>query len=116
MGDHIPSSIALMLAAIAPTLPLALALLLVRSALSQMDVPTRSSYVMAVVTEAERAAAASFTAVPRSLAAAASPALAGVLFAVSFKTWPLLICGALKITYDLLLLIQFRHLKPPEER
>ena len=80
---HIPSSIALMLAAIAPTLPLALALLLIRSALSQMDVPTRSSYVMAVVTENERAAAASFTAVPRSLAAAASPALAGAMFAAS---------------------------------
>ena len=112
---HIPSSIALMLAAIAPTLPLALALLLIRSALSQMDVPTRSSYVMAVVTEAERAAAASFTAVPRSLAAAASPALAGALFAASFRAWPLLICGALKIIYDLLLLMQFRHVKPPEE-
>ncbi|NGO55063.1 MFS transporter [Allomesorhizobium camelthorni] len=113
---HIPSSIALMLAALAPTLPLALTLLLIRAALSQMDVPTRSSYVMAVVTEAERAAAASFTSVPRSLAAAASPALAGALFAASFRAWPLLICGALKIVYDLLLLMQFRHLKPPEER
>jgi MFS family permease len=113
---HIPSSIALMLAAIAPTLPVALALLLIRAALSQMDVPTRSSYVMAVVTEAERAAAASFTSVPRSLAAAASPAMAGALFAASFRAWPLVICGALKIVYDVLLLIQFRHLKPPEER
>ena len=113
---HIPSSVALMLAAVAPTLGLALVLLLIRSALSQMDVPTRSSYVMAVVTEAERAAAASFTAVPRSLAAAASPALAGALFAASFRTWPLLICGALKILYDLLLLLQFRHVKPPEEQ
>ncbi|AYG61670.1 MFS transporter [Rhizobium jaguaris] len=112
---HIPSSVALMLAAFAPTLPLALALLLVRAALSQMDVPTRSSYVMAVVTEAERAAAASFTSVPRSLAAAVSPAIAGALFAASYRAWPLLICGALKITYDLLLLLQFRHLKPPEE-
>lgn len=81
-----------------------------------MDVPTRSSYVMAVVTEAERAAAASFTSVPRSLAAAASPALAGVLFAASYRAWPLLICGTLKIAYDLLLLLQFRHHKPPEER
>ena len=113
---HIPSSILLMMAAFAPTLPLALALLLIRAALSQMDVPTRSSYVMAVVTEAERTAAASFTSVPRSLAAAASPALAGVLFAASYRAWPLVICGALKITYDLLLLVQFRHLKPPEER
>jgi predicted MFS family arabinose efflux permease len=113
---HIPSSIALVLAAVAPTLPVALALLLVRSALSQMDVPTRSSYVMAVVTAEERAAAASFTSVPRSLAAAASPALAGALFAASFLALPLLICGALKIIYDLLLLLQFRHVKPPEER
>ncbi|PII39622.1 ABC transporter permease [Sinorhizobium meliloti CCBAU 01290] len=112
---HIPSSIALMLAAFAPTLPLALALLLVRAALSQMDVPTRSSYVMAVVTEAERTAAASFTSVPRSLAAAVSPALAGALFAASFRAWPFLICAALKITYDVLLLLQFRHHKPPEE-
>ncbi|TCN22135.1 putative MFS family arabinose efflux permease [Sinorhizobium americanum] len=113
---HIPSSIALMLAAFAPTLPVALALLLIRAALSQMDVPTRSSYVMAVVTEAERAAAASFTSVPRSLAAAASPALAGALFAASYRSWPLIICAALKIVYDLFLLLQFRQLKPPEER
>src|SRR5690606_7474406 len=112
---HISSSIALMLAAVAPTRTLALALLLVRAALSQMDVPTRSSYVMAVVTEAERTAAASFTAVPRSLAAAVSPAIAGALFAASFRAWPLLICGALKIVHDLLLLVQFRHVKPPEE-
>lgn len=113
---HIPSSVALMLAALAPTLPVALALLLVRAALSQMDVPTRSSYVMAIVTERERAAAASFTSVPRSLAAAASPALAGLLFAASHRAWPFLICGALKIVYDLLLLRQFRNMKPPEER
>jgi len=100
----------------APSLEVVLALLLIRAALSQMDVPTRSSYVMAVVTPPERAAAASFTSVPRSLAAAASPALAGALFAAGLQGWPLLICGALKIAYDLLLLVQFRHLKPPEER
>ncbi|MCC7016381.1 MAG: MFS transporter, partial [Rhodospirillales bacterium] len=113
---HIPSNICLVLAAFAPTLPVALALLLIRAALSQMDVPTRSSYVMAVVTAPERAAAASLTSVPRSLASAASPALAGALFAASFQGWPLAICGGLKIVYDLLLLIEFRHLKPPEER
>jgi MFS family permease len=113
---HIPSSIALVLAALAPTLPIALALLLIRAALSQMDVPTRSSYVMAVVTPSERAAAASFTSVPRSLAAAASPALAGALFAALFRAWPLVICGGLKIVYDVLLLVQFRHRKPPEEQ
>ena len=113
---HIPSSIALILAAAAPNLWIALSLLGFRAALSQMDVPTRSSYVMAVVSESERAAAASFTSVPRSLAASSSPAMAGLLFAASFRGWPLVICGVLKIVYDLLLLIQFRHLKPPEER
>jgi MFS family permease len=113
---HIPSSVCLILAAIAPSIEIALALLLVRAALSQMDVPTRSSYVMAVVTPPERPAAASFTSVPRSLAAAASPALAGALFAAGFEAWPLVICGVLKIIYDVLLLRQFRHLKPPEER
>jgi MFS family permease len=113
---HIPASIALILAAVAPSLHVALALLLIRSALSQMDVPTRSSYVMAVVTEAERAAAASLTSVPRSLAATISPMLGGMLIAASFRAWPLVICGGLKIAYDLLLLIQFRHVKPPEER
>jgi MFS family permease len=113
---HIPASIALILAAVAPTLHVALILLLIRAALSQMDVPTRSSYVMAVVTEVERAAAASLTSVPRSLAAAVSPMIAGTLMAASFRAWPLVICGGLKIAYDLLLLIQFRHVKPPEER
>jgi MFS family permease len=113
---HIPASLALMLAAISPTLPVALGLLLLRAALSQMDVPARSSYVMAVVTEAERSAAASFTSVPRSLAAAASPALAGAMVSASRFAWPLLICGALKIIYDLLLWRRFRHVKPPEEQ
>ena len=113
---HIPSSLCLILAAVAPNLTVVLALLLLRAALSQMDVPTRSSYVMAVVTEPERPAAASFTSVPRSLAAAVSPALAGALFAASFQALPLIICGVLKITYDLLLLMQFRFLKPPEEQ
>src|SRR6202047_735641 len=89
---------------------------IVRAALSQMDVPTRSSYVMAVVTEAECTAAASFTSVPRSLAASLSPAIAGALFSLSWQASPLIVCGALKIAYDLLLLNQFRCLKPPEER
>jgi MFS family permease len=113
---HIPSSLCLILAAVAPSLSMALGLLLVRAALSQMDVPTRSSYVMAVVTEAERTAAASFTSVPRSLAASLSPAIAGALFSLSWQASPLIVCGALKIAYDLLLLNQFRYLKPPEER
>ena len=98
------------------TVSIALALLLMRAALSQMDVPTRSSYVMAVVTEAERPAAASFTSVPRSLASAMSPALAGALFSAGLQMWPLVICGTLKIVYDVLLLMQFRHVRPPEEQ
>ena len=113
---HIPSSLCLIAAAFAPSLEWALGLLLVRAALSQMDVPTRSSYVMAVVTEPERPAAASVTAVPRSLASAASPALAGALFAAGLQAWPLLLCGGLKILYDLMLLAAFRTIKPPEER
>jgi len=112
---HIPSSIFLILAAFAPNLYLALGLLLLRSALSQMDVPTRTSYVMAVVTPAERPAAASVTAVPRSLASAISPAIAGALLTTSFAGLPLVVCGALKIAYDLALLFSFRHIKPPEE-
>ena len=113
---HIPSSVCLILAAIVPDMYVALSLLLVRFALSQMDVPARSSYVMAVVTPAERTAAASFTSVPRSLAATASPALAGALYAAGYQAWPLVICGALKIAYDLALLWTFRHVKPPEEQ
>ena len=112
---HIPSSLCLIGAALVPDLGLALVLLLARAALSQMDVPTRSSYVMAVVTPAERTAAASVTSVPRGLASAASPALAGALFAAGYWALPLVICGALKIAYDLLLLVTFRGVKPPEE-
>jgi MFS family permease len=112
---HIPSSVFLILAAFAPNLYVALALLSLRAALSQMDVPTRTSYVMAVVTPAERPAAASVTAVPRSLASAVSPAIAGVLLTTAFPGLPLILCGTLKIAYDLALLVCFRHVKPPEE-
>ena len=100
---HIPANVCLVLAALAPSLPTALALLLIRSALSQMDVPTRTAYVMAVVTPAERSAAAGFTAVPRSLAAALSPTLSGALFAAGWISLPLIACGVLKIAYDLAL-------------
>ncbi len=112
---HIPSSLCLIAAAFSPSLGVVLALLLIRSALSQMDVPTRSSYVMAVVTPAERTAAASVTAVPRSLASSISPAMAGFMLAGPFSGLPLVICGCLKIGYDLTLLGMFRHTKPPEE-
>jgi MFS family permease len=113
---HIPSSICLIVAAFVPNLYGVLALLLVRSALSQMDVPTRTSYVMAVVTPAERPAAASVTAVPRSLASSVSPAFAGVLYGLPFSGLPFILCGGLKIAYDIALLTSFRHIKPPEER
>ena len=113
---HIPSSILLVIAAFTPNLYVTLGLLLVRSALSQMDVPTRTSYVMAVVTPPERAAAASFTAVPRSLASGISPAFAGVLLTTAFPALPLVVCGVLKIVYDVALLFSFRHVKPPEEQ
>jgi MFS family permease len=113
---HIPANVCLILAAFAPDLVSAMALLLVRAALSQMDVPARTSYVMAVVTPAERTAAASLTAVPRSLASSLSPALTGFLLATPFSGLPLVVCGALKIVYDLALLYSFRHVKPPEER
>jgi MFS family permease len=106
---HIPSSLFLISAAFAPSLPLALALLLARSALSQMDAPARSAFVMAVVTPEERVAAASFTAVPKSLAAAAGPTLGGALLAGGWLAAPLLACGALKIAYDLSLLVAFRR-------
>ncbi len=112
---HLPSNVLLVLVPLMPNLPLALALLLARSALSQMDVPTRTSYVMAVVSPAERPAAASVTAVPRSLAASASPLLAGYLLGLTTFGWPLLLAGALKGTYDVLLLAMFAKIRPPEE-
>ena len=112
---HLPSSVFLILVPMMPNLPLALLFLMLRSALSQMDVPARTSYVMAVVTPGERAAAASVTAVPRSLAAAVSPMFAGWLLTLSSFGWPLVICGGLKIVYDLILLAMFRRVRPPEE-
>jgi MFS family permease len=112
---HLPANCFLILAPFMPTLPLALACLLARSALSQMDVPARTSYVMAVVPPEERAAAASVTNVPRSLAAAFGPLLAGALLARSDFGWPLVVAGVLKAVYDLLLLTQFRSVRPPEE-
>lgn len=112
---HLPSNICLALVAFAPSLWVAVALLLLRSALSQMDVPTRTSYVMAVVSAEERPAAASMTAVPRSLAAAVSPILSGAMLAASSFGWPLILSGGLKIAYDLLLLMLFRKRQPPEE-
>ena len=112
---HLPANILLILTAFAPTIEVAFLLLILRGLLSEMDSPTRSSYVMAVVRPEERPAAASVTAVPRSLAAAVAPLLSGWLFTVTLFGWPLVIAGALKVIYDLALLWQFSKVKPPEE-
>jgi hypothetical protein len=112
---HLPSSLCLIAIPFVSSLPLVVGLLLVRSLLSQMDVPARSSYVMAVVTPAERPAAAGVTSVPRSLASAISPTISGYLLSASTFGWPLLIGGVLKITYDLMVLVMFQHIRPPEE-
>ena len=111
---HIPSSLFLIGAALSSSLELALAFLLARSLLSQMDVPARGAFVMTVVTPAERPAAASFTAVPRSLASALSPTLTGVMFAAGAMAAPLVACGVLKIAYDLALFAAFRRAEAPQ--
>jgi MFS family permease len=112
---HVPSNAFLMLAAMMPSAKLTLVFLLLRSSLSQMDVPARQSYVMAVVPPEERAAAASVTNVPRSLAAALAPIPAGMMMDASSSGWPLICAGALKVLYDFLLLLQFRSVKPADE-
>ncbi|MEA3191917.1 MAG: hypothetical protein QOD26_250 [Betaproteobacteria bacterium] len=112
---HIPSSLFLIGAALVPTLELALGLLLARSLLSQMDVPARGAFVMSVVTPAERPAAASFTSVPRSLAAALSPTLTGAMFAAGAMAAPLVACGVLKIVYDVVLFAAFRRTEQKRE-
>jgi MFS family permease len=112
---HIPASIFLITAAFMPNAPLAITFLILRSLVSSMDVPARTSYVMAIVPANERAAAASITNVPRSLAAALPPLATGAMLDRSSFGWPLIIAGTLKIAYDLLLLFQFRSVRPPEE-
>jgi MFS family permease len=112
---HLPSNILLILIPFAPNLATAVALLLARSALSQMDVPTRASYVMAVVAPEERPAAASVTAVPKTFAWAAGSMISGYLLTLSTFGWPLVFGGVIKAVYDILLLINFRKVRPPEE-
>jgi MFS family permease len=112
VAPHLVANACLAALAFAPSLPLALALLGIRSLLSSLDVPARSAYVMSVVSPEERAAAASFTNVPRSLAAAAAPALAGWLLASGNPGAPLLLAGLLKGTYDVLLFVSFRSVRP----
>ena len=112
---HLPANILLVLVPFAPNLPVAIGLLVARSALSEMDVPTRTSYVMAVVRPEERRATASITAVPRTLTSAISPLFAGYLLSVSTFGWPLIFGGSLKALYDVLLLLRFRHVTPADE-
>jgi MFS family permease len=114
---HLPSNVLLMLVPLMPTLPLAAGVLLARFAISQMDVPTRQSYTMAIVAPDERSAAAGVTGIARSLGVAAAPLVAGPLYAsAALAGLPFLLAGGLKIVYDLLLYRSFRALRPPEER
>jgi MFS family permease len=113
---HIPSNILLILVPLMPTLPLAIIVLLLRFSISQMDVPTRQSYTMAVVAPDERSAASGVTAIARSVGAALSPGLTGLLFSIPMLfSVPFFLSGGLKIIYDLLLYREFRAVKPPEE-
>jgi MFS family permease len=112
---HLPANIFLILAGLMPTAPLSITFLLLRMAVSQMDVPARQAYVMAVVPPEERTAASSVTNVPRSLAAGLAPLVSGMLLEKTTFGWPLVIGGALKAAYDLLLLFQFRAVRTREE-
>ena len=114
---HLPSNILLMLVPLMPTLPLAITLLLLRFSISQMDVPTRQSYVMAVVSPEERSAASGVTSIARTVGASLSPVLAGLFLAnPAWYGYPFFVSGSLKIVYDLALFRSFRSVKPPEEQ
>ncbi len=114
---HIPSNLLLMLVPLMPNLPLAIGVLLARFAISQMDVPTRQSYVMAVVAPDERSGAAGVTGIARTLGAALSPLVAAPLLGMPLLlNAPFFIAGILKIAYDLTLWRSFQTLKPPEEK
>ena len=113
---HIPANLCLIVAGMMPNVELALTFLLLRASMSSMDVPARQSYVMAVVPPEERAAAASVTNVPRSLASAFAPLPAGALLDYSLFGWPLILGGACKLVYDVLLLMQFRSVRPADEQ
>src|SRR5690349_24096243 len=113
---HIPSNILLMLVPFAPTLYLAIAFYLARMALSQMDVPTRQSYIIAVVKEEERTAAAGITNISRNVAQSVSPSLAGyILQSLSFLSAPFIVGGILKIAYDIALYINFKNTSPSSD-
>jgi MFS family permease len=114
---HLPSNILLILIPLMPNLPLAIAVLFLRFSISQMDVPTRQSYTMAVVPPHERSAAAGITGVSRTTGAALAPVLAGFMFArPSLISAPFFIAGTLKIVYDILFYKSFNAIRPPEEK
>jgi MFS family permease len=113
---HIPANILIIAVAFAPTLPIAVALYLLRMALSQMDVPTRQSYIVAVVREDERTTSAGITNISRNVTQAISPSLIGVLINSFSLAAPFVIGGALKVVYDVALYLNFRNVKPPEEK
>jgi MFS family permease len=112
---HLPSNVLLILIPLMPNLALAIIVLLVRFSISQMDVPTRQSYTMAVVDPDERSAAAGVTTIARTVAVAIAPTITGALLSMSLLSLPFALAGGLKIAYDLLLYRSFRALKPPEE-
>ena len=112
---HIPSNILLILVPLMPNLPLAIGCLLARFSISQMDVPTRQSYTMAVVTPEERSAAAGITGIARSVGSSIAPALAGIMLNAGWLSAPFITAGTLKIIYDLALYRSFVKIKPPEE-
>ncbi len=113
---HIPSNILLILVAFAPTFSIAIILYLVRMALSQMDVPTRQSYIVAVVKEDERTAAAAITNTSRNISQAVSPSLTGAIIQSLGLSAPFVVGGLVKIVYDIALYVNFRKIKPPEEK
>jgi MFS family permease len=112
---HIPANILIIAVAFAPTLQIAVVLYLLRMALSQMDVPTRQSYIVAVVREDERTASAGITNISRNVTQAISPSLIGILVNSLSLAAPFVIGGALKVVYDVALFLNFRNVKPPEE-
>jgi MFS family permease len=113
---HLPSNVLLMLVPLMPTLPLAILVLLIRFSISQMDVPTRQSYTMAIVSPEERSAAAGITGTARTVGASLAPVCAGVLLSTpALMSGLFFVAGGLKIVYDLLLLHNFRLVRPPEE-
>jgi len=113
--SHLPSNVLLMLVPFMPTAPLAVAVFLARMSISQMDVPTRQSYTMAVVDPDERTATAGLTNVARTTSAAFSPLVTGLAFAAGSLALPFVLAGALKVAYDGLLYVTFRRVRPPEE-